>query len=192
MKHYCLSSNRGQCKILVLLLFFKSQYFTLKGSCHFFRNSWFSLFIVIRKVINPKNSFNLGKSLNWPKFRSASLASKEISSSSSKTGLTCSKTEVSHYFDTEKIPETFSPAISNTAYVTILNNSFSKQVVVYVPENPDVMKVCFKFNNSETWHYLHTGTINTTPKGVKFVNISSLDYWNPEDNVSGNQLVIPE
>ena len=102
------------------------------------------------------------------------------------------KTEVSHYFDTEKMPETFSSAINNTAYVTILNNSFSKQTVVYVPENPDVMKICFKFNNSETWHYLHTGTTNTTSKGVKFVNISSLDYWNPEDNVSGNQFVISE
>jgi Endopolygalacturonase len=99
--------------------------------------------------------------------------------------------ETSHYFDTEKMPETYNPAINTTAYITILNNSFSKQTVVYVPENPDVMKVCFKYDGNEVWHYLQAGTVNSTSKGVKFVNISSLDYWDKQDNVSGNQLVIP-
>jgi polygalacturonase len=102
------------------------------------------------------------------------------------------KTETSHYYDSETVPQTYNPAINTTAYVTILNNTFSKQTVVYVPENLDVMKVCFKYDTVETWHYMHTGTENTTVKGVKYIQISDLDYWDKQDNVSGNQLVIPE
>jgi exo-beta-1,3-glucanase (GH17 family) len=45
--------------------------------------------------------------------------------------------------------------------------------------------------NTETWHYLHTGTENSTAKGVKYVQVSNLNYWEGE-NVTrmGNTLVL--
>jgi hypothetical protein len=102
------------------------------------------------------------------------------------------KSQTSHYYDSEPVPETYRPAINNTAYVTILNNSMSSQTRVFIPESSDVMKVLFEYNNTETWHHLHTGIENTTEKGVKYVQVTDLDYWEGE-NVSrlGSTLVIP-
>lgn len=98
----------------------------------------------------------------------------------------------SHYYDSETIPGTYSPSINNTAYVTILNGSMSSQAQIFIPESMDVMKVLFEYNDSQTWHYLHTGTLNETEKGVKYATISDLDYWEGE-NVSrvGNTLILP-
>lgn len=102
------------------------------------------------------------------------------------------KSSTSHYIDSELIPETFRPSINATAYLTVLNNSMSSQTRVYVPDSPDVMKVLFKFNNTEIVHYLHTATLNSTEKGVKYAQVSELDYWTGE-NVSrlGSTLVLP-
>ena len=102
------------------------------------------------------------------------------------------KSSTSHYYDSEPIPGTYSPSINSTAYVTIINGSMSSQAQVYVPESLDVMKVLFEYNSSQTWHYLHTCTINETEKGVQYAQISDLDYWEGE-NVTriGNTLVIP-
>jgi hypothetical protein len=91
------------------------------------------------------------------------------------------KSKTSHYYDSEPIPERYRPAINSTAYVTIINNSMSAQTRIYIPESPDVMKVLFEYNNSQTWHYLHTCTLNQTEKGVKFAQISDLDYWEGEN-----------
>lgn len=102
------------------------------------------------------------------------------------------KSQVSHYFDSEPIPETYKPAINATAYVTILNNSMAPQTKIAVPASPDVMKVSFVYNNTETWHYLHTGTENRTAKGVNYVQISDLNYWNGTSvSRMGNTLVLP-
>lgn len=125
-------------------------------------------------------------------FKVAKTSSRSVFGVSVPTISYDTKMETSHYYDTAQMPETYNPAINTTADVTILNNSFSKQTVVYVPENPDVMKVSFKYDGTETLHYLQAGTVNSTSKDVKFVNVSSLDYWDKQDNVSGNQLVIPE
>lgn len=54
------------------------------------------------------------------------------------------------------------------------------------------MKVLFAYNNTETWHYLHTGIENTTEKGVKYVQVSDLNYWDREKvSRMGDTLVIP-
>jgi len=102
------------------------------------------------------------------------------------------KSQVSHYFDSEPIPETYNASINATAYVTILNNSMAPQTRIAVPASPDVMKVLYEYNGTQTIHYLHTGIENMTAKGVNYVQISDLNYWNGT-NVSrmGNTLVIP-
>jgi hypothetical protein len=51
------------------------------------------------------------------------------------------KSQVSHYYDNESIPETYNASINATTYVTILNNSRAPQTRIAVPANPDVMKV---------------------------------------------------
>jgi hypothetical protein len=68
----------------------------------------------------------------------------------------------------------------------------SSQTRVFIPESSDVMKVLFEYNNTETWHHLHTGIENTTEKGVKYVQVTDLDFWEGK-NVSrlGSTLVIP-
>lgn len=100
------------------------------------------------------------------------------------------KTKTSHYTDSEPIPETYIPSVNSTAYVLILNTSKAPQTRVLVPESPDVMKVLFEYNDTQTWHYLRTGTYNLTEKGVKYVQISELEYWEGE-NISriGNTLI---
>jgi hypothetical protein len=102
------------------------------------------------------------------------------------------KSQVSHYFDSEPIPETYNASINAIAYVTILNNSMAPQTRIAVPASPDVMKVLYEYNGTQTIHYLHTGIENMTAKGVNYVQISDLNYWNGT-NVSrmGDTLVIP-
>lgn len=101
------------------------------------------------------------------------------------------KSKTSHYFDSEQVPKTYSPSVNTTAYLTILNNSLNPQTRVYVPESMDVMKVLFKVNDFEAVHYMHTATLNSTEKGIKYAQISVLDYWEG-GNVSrlGNTLVL--
>lgn len=102
------------------------------------------------------------------------------------------KFQVSHYYDNESIPETYNASINATAYVTILNNSRAPQTRIVVPASPDVMKVLYEYNGTQTVRYLHTGITNTTAKGVKYAQISDLNYWNGT-NVTrmGDTLVIP-
>jgi hypothetical protein len=102
------------------------------------------------------------------------------------------KSQVSHYFDSEPIPETYTPSINATAYVTILNNSVAPQTRIVVPASPDVMKVLYEYNGTQTVHYIHTGIGNTTAKGVNYVQISDLNYWNGTSvSRMGDTLVIP-
>jgi len=87
------------------------------------------------------------------------------------------KTETAHFYDTEKLPEIIRGQELTTVNVSINNNTVNPKTIFYVTPSLTTTKISYENNGQKSWHFIKAGVKKTTPKGVEYVKMDTVDGW---------------
>lgn len=97
--------------------------------------------------------------------------------------------------DVELLPISYNDDFGNVSLnVVVYNNSVSPKTTVYtygVPVN--TVSINYTYENDSIIHYLYSAQKEYTSKNVPYMNLSSIDIWTDDSNLSryGDIVVIP-
>lgn len=96
--------------------------------------------------------------------------------------------------DTERVPMQYNYTSANIpVYVLFYNNTYSPKTVINVPSRDGLYYIDYSYNNKSIRHTLMNAEIETTVKGIEFINFTDSPIWDEsEGNLShlGTRAVI--